>query len=386
MGHYMKNKLSFLVVAGALIIASPVVAANSGGVKLGIEGHYKSAFGVISGDDGVTQPQAQNRRGHGLKQDVVVVFTGESELNNGLVVGAAIELEGQTVSDGQIDDTIMYIRGNFGELRVGDTDDARIIKSVTGPEASDVFIADARTHESLSFSNNPLTQLTGFGDNVSGVNSTLLAVEPAGTKLIYLSPSFAGFSIGASYMPDATSDRQNNGGLTETDDDAGENSQSLSLAISYDGKWHSTEIQASAGFTDSNNETAGADDVRAWQAGLNLGFGSFGVGGSYGKLENGLGDGLDADIYSLSGVYNTGPYKFGLGWSHGNYQVTSAREPELNTVLLSASYAMGPGITLDAAVQHDSYDNDGAIAIGSGLTATDDYDATAIMVGSSISF
>lgn len=81
-----------------------------------------------------------------------------------------------------------------------------------------------------------------------------------------------------------------------------------------------------------------------------------------------------------------GPCIIGLGWSHGDYEVTAAREPELDTFMLSGSYALGPGITLDAAIQHDRYDNDGAGAIGSGITATSDYESTAIMVGSSIIF
>ncbi|TAH36213.1 MAG: porin [Alphaproteobacteria bacterium] len=313
-------------------------------------------------------------------------FTGETKLNNGLTVGALVELEGQTVAGGQIDDTIMYIKGNFGELQVGDTDDVRIQKSVTGPEASEVFQVDHRTYETLSFSNNPLTQLTSYGNNVAGVNTTLEMVEAASSKLIYLSPSFGGFSFGVSYAPDATADRQNNGGLTEADNDAGQNSEALSIAASYEGKWQNTGILASVGFTDSNNEDTTMDDVRAWQAGLNLDFGAFVVGGSYGRLENGLGNDLDVDTYAISGTYKTGRYKVGLGWSHGNYEVTSTREPELDTLLLSASYAMGPGVTLDAAIQHDRYDNDGTGAIGVGLGATDDYDSTAIMVGSMISF
>lgn len=382
------RKILSAVSAGFILaaLASPVLADNHHGVKLGIEGYYKAAFGAITDDDGADQPQAQNRRSHSLKQDVDLVFTGETELKNGLTVGAVVELEGQTIAGAQIDDTLMYMKGSFGEFRVGDTDDARIIKSVTGPEASEVFVVDHRLYEHISFSNNPLTQLTSFVNNEAGLNNTLMAVEDASTKLIYLSPSFNGFSFGVSYAPDATSDMQNNSGLTQNDNDAGENSEAVSIAANYDGKWNNTTVQASLGFTDSNNESAGVDDVRAWQGGLNFGFGAFGVGGSYGKLENGLGNDLDVDVLSLSGTYNTGRYTFGLGWSHGNYEVAASREPELDTFLLSASYALGSGVTLDAAIQHDQYENDGAGAIGSGLAAMDDYDSTAIMIGSSIAF
>jgi len=388
-------KKSLFVMLAALAVAGWSVSAQAAdsGVKLGVGGYYKAGFGwVANEDDGASQPQADNRRNHSVKQDVEVWFSGESKLDNGLTVGAAIELEGQTVSasasgNGQIDDTVMYIKGNFGELRVGDTDDARIIKAVTGPRASNVFNADHLTGEFLSFSNNPLTGLTSYANNTSGFNSTIQYVEPSSTKLIYLTPSFNGFSAGVSYAPNATSDGQNAGGVTSLDNNAGDNSEAFSVAASYDGKWDKTSIQASVGYTGSNTESvAPADDVSSWQAGLNLGFGQFGVGGAYTVLKNGLGNDLDVTVYGVSGTYTTGPYMVGLGWTRGTYEVTATREPTLDTFELSGAYALGKGVTLDAAIRHDSYDNDGGTAIGSGLTATGDYDSTGVMVGSTISF
>lgn len=336
-------------------------------------------------DDGASQPQAQNRRGHSLKQDVEVWFSGETKLSNGLEVGATIELEGQTIGGGQIDDTVMWVKGNFGELRVGDTDDARILKAVTGPQASKVFSADHLTGEYLSFSNNPLIGLTTYANNNAGTNSTIQYVEAASTKLIYLSPSFNGFSFGFSYAPDASSDKQNIAGATDLDNNGG-NSEAMSAAVNYQGKFRNVDVAASLGYTGSDNETAGLDDVKSWQAGLSFGFDQFAVGGSYGTLKNGLGNDLDTSVYGVSGTYEMGAYTFGLGWTHGKYEVAATREPTLDTYMLSGAYRMGPGITLDAALQFNDYDNDGTGAIGSGLTATDDYQSTAIMVGSTISF
>ncbi len=381
-----------LILSGlfAALVASPAWADQ--GVKLGVGGYYKNAFGIVADeDDGASQPQALNRRDYSLKQDVEVWFSGSAKLDNGIEVGALIELEGQTTGasasgNGQIDGTIMYFKGNFGEVRVGDTDDARVLKSVYGPQASMVFSADHMTGEYLSFSNNPLTTLTTYGNNIAGTNSTTQYVEPSATKLIYLSPSFNGFSFGVSFTPDATSDKQNIGGATDPDNNAGHNSEAWSIAANYDGQFSNTGVKASLGYTGSDNETVGVDDVDAFQAGLNLDFGMFGLGGSYAKLNNGLGNDLDVTVFGISGTYATGPYTIGLGWTHGDYEVTATREPELDTFMLSGAYAMGPGITLDAAVQFNNYDNDGTGAIGSGLTATDDYDSTAIMVGSTISF
>jgi outer membrane protein OmpU len=388
------KKFIFAALAAVLAFsAAPAAQADDHGVKLGIGGFYKAGFGaIISDDDNAGNPQARDRRSHAIKQDVEVWFTGETKLDNGLTVGALVELEGATTGaaasgNGQVDDTMMYIKGSFGEVRVGDTDDARILKSVTGPRASNVFNADHLTGEFLSFSNNPMTGLTSYANNNSGANSTIQYVEPSGTKVIYLSPSFNGFSIGASYTPDANSDRTNQGGLIPQDNNGGDNSEAYSVAASYQGKFGgNVNVGASVGYTGSNNEAAGTDDVDAWQAGLNVGFGQFAVGGSYGLLKNGLGNDRDVNVYGLSGTYNTGPYTVGLGWTHGKYEVTAAREPVLDTYTLSGAYNLGPGITLDAALAFNDYDNDGNTAIGSGLTATDDYQSTSVMVGSTISF
>jgi outer membrane protein OmpU len=383
------KKFVFALAALFAFTATSAQAASDQGVKLGLGGYYKAGIGFIaSDDDGATNPQADNRRGHAIKQDVEVWFTGETTLDNGLTVGARVELEGQTNSD-QVDETWMYIKGSFGEVRVGDEDDARRLKSVVAPTASNIFKANDPGNDALSFSNNPLAFANGLvPNNTIGINSTAMNVENDSTKLIYMTPSFNGFSLAVSYAPDASKSGSNNGGLTPTDNTAGQNSKAYSIAGSYDGKFDNVKVQASLGYTGSNNEGTGAgnDDVDAWQAGLGVGFGAFNVGGSYGVLKNALNTGRgDVSTYELGGTYGTGPYTVGLNWSRGKYEFSNTQEPELNTFMVSGSYAMGPGITLDAAVSYDQYDNDGNTAISAG-NATADYDSTSIMVGSSIKF
>src|SRR5262249_47516984 len=62
-------------------------------------------------------------RDYVFKQDVEVYFLGETNLDNGLTVGARVELEGQTSGD-QIDAVYAYFSGGFGEIRFGDTSEA----------------------------------------------------------------------------------------------------------------------------------------------------------------------------------------------------------------------------------------------------------------------
>ncbi len=387
-----KFLLGTTAVLAVMFFSASAMAASDQGVKLGLGGYYKAAFGLIADeDDDATQPQASgvnDRRQESLKQKVQIWFQGESTLDNGLTVGARVQMEGQTQTD-QIDETWMYIKGSFGEIRVGDEDDARKLKAVMGPMASKIFATTDPDNTMLSFSNSPLIGLTGNNFTAAnsniGTNSTTFNVENDSTKIIYMTPSFNGFSLAASYAPSSTSDQQNNGGQTALKNTTAGTS-AYSVAGSYDGKFDNVKVMASLGYSGTNNDVTGQDDAKAYQAGLALGFGNFMVGGSYGLLKDAIGNDRDVTSYEVGGTYNTGPYTVGLGWSRGEYEVNATREPQLDTYMISGAYALGPGITLDAAVQYNDFDNDGSTSIGSGLTATDDYKSTAVMVGSSIKF
>src|SRR5262249_50606483 len=120
---------SALVAVG--IAASPAGAADK--LQIGVGGYYMSAFGFIaqSHGPGSHHPVA-------LDQDNEIHFKGETTLDNGLTVGVHVELEGGTTAD-QIDERYVYLRGGYGELRYGDTDDARIQMGYLAPEPTAVF-------------------------------------------------------------------------------------------------------------------------------------------------------------------------------------------------------------------------------------------------------
>ncbi|MGD9649732.1 MAG: porin, partial [Dongiaceae bacterium] len=391
-------------------------AADAQGVRLGLGGYYKGAVGSIIEDD-VNQLAAvgfaPNTRDTAVKQDVEVWFMGESTLDNGLTVGARVELEGidQTASAtgaGQIDEVFAYLRGSFGEIRIGNEDDVRRLKGVVAPQASKVFTSDDYNNTHLAFTNNPFSRGVGtlftgsnfFANNgLAGQNSTLPNVENDGAKIVYLSPSFNGFSLGVSFAPTGNAIGNNNAGTTPVGVTTGLiNSHAWSFAGNYDGRFDQVKVMASLGYTDSNREgslTNNADDVSAWAAGLSFGFRNFALGGSYSKVSDAggtgntaaLADGNDVTVWNIGGTYETGPYTVGVSFSEGEYSVTSATEPTLSTWVFSGSYALGPGITLDAAITHNDFDRDGTDTLAiDGLSTTADYQDTAIMVGSSIKF
>ena len=127
-----------------------------------------------------------------------VYFLGETTLENGLTVGARVELEGQTSAD-QIDAVFAYFSGSFGEVRFGDTFEALAQLCYTVPSASSIFGADSPL---FNFSN---AGIAGY----SGTNGTCYGIDDKSTKLVYFSPSFGGFQFAASFTPDNTEDTRN---------------------------------------------------------------------------------------------------------------------------------------------------------------------------------
>src|SRR5262245_26961865 len=188
------------------LLAFDAMAAD--GVKLGIGGRYKGAAGAVlnenfSDSSGVSGNDVRN---YVFKQDVEVYFLGETTLDNGLTVGARIELEGQTSSD-QIDAVWAYFSGGFGEVRFGDTSEALAQLCYLVPSASGIFGADS---PNFNFSNNAFT----FG--YAATNGTCYGVDDKSTKIVYFSPNFAGFSFAASFTPDNTEDTRNTVGGAAT--------------------------------------------------------------------------------------------------------------------------------------------------------------------------
>src|SRR5262249_58140049 len=86
-----------------------------------IGGRYMGAAGVQFINDIDTNFGNQDiTRDYVFKQDVEVYFLGETVLDNGLTVGARVELEGQTSGD-QIDAVFAYFSGGFCAIRFGGT-------------------------------------------------------------------------------------------------------------------------------------------------------------------------------------------------------------------------------------------------------------------------
>ena len=360
----MKNVLSGTTALVAVALLVPAAQAAQG-VKLSIGGRYMGAAGGLAIDDFTAAPDpSDNLRDYVFKQDVRVYFQGETVLDNGLTVGARVDLRGQTDTKDQIRDVYAYFEGGYGELRFGDTSEALAQLCYLVPSASAIFGADS---PNFNFSN---AGVIGFG----ATNGTCYGVDSNSTKVIYFSPTFAGFHFAASFTPDNTEDTRNtvDGAATRFNNDLGQNSENLSVAGTFTHDFNGVGLIVGGGATWSFNREQAAADSPGHRAEYNgyaqVAFAGFTVGGAVSdriNVSNSIAE-TDDLIYGAGGTYKIDAWTVGLGWTHGTYDnvahplsvvatpITGTSD-EHDVVSATAAYALGPGIELDGVIEYDKY-------------------------------
>src|SRR3954471_10379481 len=117
--------------------------------------------------------------------EVHVLARGKSE-QTGLEYGGTIEFEADTNSTLNTDESWVYLRGGWGELRMGDEDGA-VDNSIIGGQT---IAAGTGGIDGSSF---VVAGISGEGVFPTETDDS--------TKIRYYTPSFGGFSLGVSYTP-----------------------------------------------------------------------------------------------------------------------------------------------------------------------------------------
>jgi len=382
----------------AVAMAGPAFAQTQNEpIKLGIGGYMHQAYGNVVSENGLN---SRNRHNDDIKSDNVLNIRGSTKLDNGITAGASIQIRAENLKvSGAVTqdnstglDTIKraytFIRTDFGEFRIGQDDDARRQKAFAAPvAASGNFGANS---PGVNFSNNPF-----------GTNSTyaVLANTSRTDKLIYFTPTIAGFSLAASYSP--TGDKgHRGGGANSVNNTPGQVSNELSVAGSYDNKFGDFTLSGYTGMSSGTREAPAAgsgskDNPLIWAFGANVGWGPFTVGGAYEESLNarqpalGSPGHLDNHVFDVGVRYTIGPFGVALDWSRGQYNgivssTSGGNSPTLNIINLNGSYTLGPGIALEAAVDYETYRAHNAATSTNALAS--DYSGLALMFGTNITF
>ena len=179
-----------LVGAGIASVWLPAMVAAAevkpgGALDIEIAGFLRAEAGGGEQDD--LNLDAEKARGLDFRNDseVHVLARGKSE-QTGLEYGATVEFEADTNQTFNTDETWIFLRGGWGELRMGDQDGV-VENSIIGGQT---IAAGTGGIDGSSF---VVANIAG-----EGVFPTETSDQ---TKIRYYTPSFGGFSVGVSYTP-----------------------------------------------------------------------------------------------------------------------------------------------------------------------------------------
>jgi hypothetical protein len=364
-------------LAGVAAIAGTAQASD--GVKLEVGGFfnmvYQGVFDKKSGDR-----FGNHRNTDAFNHNAEVHFKGETTLDNGLTVGAHIELEGENAGD-QIDWSYVYWQGGFGKVQIGSQDKAIAQYCLLPPGLTANFSA---------FSPNAW----GSNDPI-GSNAACVDTENDNQGIVYTTPSFGGFQLFVSYTPsnnaeDYTQEGVNGPGTPRNVDGTAHHSFSVYATYAYAGEDWGLNWGGGGSWQAAFNHGPGNDGRDSdYQTDLNLTFGKFSVGGVLEYFQQG---GSDNDAYVVGGgaAYTMDAWTFGMQASHGHYNGTNAfsftADPggsrNLNRAIATAQYVLGPGITMDGELGYTWFHDS-----GDGLSdAERHYHAFDVALGSAFSF
>jgi predicted porin len=364
---------SAIALAGAF--ASPAASAEWN-VRVGgyMEQYVAFATSDVTEGNGAF-PNDTNYDGVDSKQDAEIFFIPSITLDNGIKFGANIQLEANTSGD-TIDESYMFIQGSFGEILLGSENSAGYKMTYAAPDVTFVNVNSGSLTAFIPFSGTA----TG-ADFFRGVlGSTYLenARNNDAQRITYFTPRFSGFQLGVSYARDGLQDSN-----AQIDIDSGGTLSNLfDVGANYVNSFGGFDVAVSGRYGIASVDGS-SNTPEVWAAGLNLGFGGFTIGGSYGEQDDaGV---MDGEVYDVGVSYTTGPWGFSVTYMRGesvnNEEGPGGNDETLEQFLVGMSYDLAKGVKLSAFGAYVDFDEPNSDPGGA-----DDVDGFVIGTGVKISF
>jgi predicted porin len=318
-----------LVAVGALA-AAPASASEK--IALGVGGYMQSTYFYQNSDEPAGTPSRIEDR---VTQEGEIFFTGSTTLDNGLQFGVNVQLEAYQATD-QIDETYIFIEGSFGRVLLGSEDSAAYLMHYTSPSPVPMYSADS-------------ANIYPTGQ----VNTTRPNMFFDRDKITYFTPRFAGFQLGASYVPDGSSETGQHSAYVAPLYDAGLD-RGWSAAANYVNKFGMVDVAVSAAYQEADVAAPATEDQSEYSFGASVGVAGFTVGGGYG-VDRDIGGVKDTDskAWSAGVKYGMGPWGVGVQYSKTTFEATGVADTDQTTWIVGGQYTLGPGITAFGGVQMD---------------------------------
>jgi len=329
-----------LAALGAVAVSSPASAQ----FEMKVGGFMEQWFGY-SDNSNTANPDSDVMEQH---SDTEIHFRVSQTLDNGLKVGALVEMEGET---GTIDEQFLTLDGSFGRIIMGSENTAGYLM-----------------HYAVKSNGIGMEEGDGAGSWIAGSATGLsrtnlhVAVSSDDNNVTYFSPRINGIQVGASYVPEISDNdarSPNTAGLEAN----GNRDNAFSVGANYQNTFDAMSLMISVGYTEGGTDSAAIGSEEALTAGVQLGFGGFTASFAFGEHDRdnavGTAGAQNVNTFGASLSYNAGPAGVSLGYLRGEDSPTDDKQDQLE---LGASYAVGPGITAAGSLYYIERVNNGALA------------------------
>lgn len=350
-----------ILLAGAAAIALTLGAGAANAqakfeVKLGGDAIFEAGFIGQDRDANTRSTDFWNRF------RLNIVATGKAD--NGLEYGGRVRLRNNTNDRvTESDRAYIFVSGGFGTVQAGthtswSDDHGSVFRPIDYHLGSLGFWDDATTWAASG---------NGTGISSALANQTLTP-QSRGTKIIYFSPRFAGFEIGASYTPQPASnftsiDRTKNASNRYTD--------VWEAGVNYKGNFSGVSVDASAVYAAGRNDLSTFEGYRGYQLGAKVGYAGFTIGGGYqnegkGGLAKSATYKSDTAIWNVGVQYETGPITVGAGYEYGKREglTTVSSDDKQDYYSIGAAYKVAPGLNVGAEYAYIKFKDEQRLASG----------------------
>ncbi|MBM3559294.1 MAG: porin [Alphaproteobacteria bacterium] len=362
--------------------AAPVAAGDSfdltlgGWIRVAAYGTSQDqASGLNPATGAALTGTTSSGRGYRIYQPETEVWVkGAKKGDGGLLYGFEIELNAASTDATTSDESWIFISNDaWGRVEIGDQDGAGNRMTID-PGTSAVLKGGGGFYGGIG-----VQQWFNFGSEAAGqgISPTRIDLEVSyegsgqdATKIVYFTPRFSGFQLGAAFTPDG-----GQSGFTRDADNDGDFEQIMEVAANYVGKFGDMGVSVGGAWWTGQGELAApanglsTNDMDMWRLGAKVDFGGFSVSAAYmdlgttGVTAANSALGADAgDYWTIAGSYSAGPWSFSVGWfeaekSRGTGVAATAREFSINWLAFGASYNVAPGWALLADLSFINIDN-----------------------------
>jgi predicted porin len=311
----------------ARTLAAALPAAVLPGVAaLAAEPLSVAVGGYANAGVGYASALADGGDGFGVFRDGEIHFAVERSSDNGLTFFGEVELEAFT-DDDRIDENCFGARGAFGAIFFGGCDTA--LNEVGGVGV-------------VKPSGSYLNYYDDDGGVMPGYPGGFIGEDDA-VGGHYVSPTIAGFTVGATYQPDPDTDGGDDANGLVVPPDGADDANQFAIGASFVREFDGIGFAIGGGYL-------GNESLDQWHLGAEIGYAGFTVAGFYNTSdEDPAIGGEQEDTWAVGAMYETGPWSFGGGYARQD--LDDAGVDERNFVHVGGGYDLAPGVTTYAAVQ-----------------------------------